>query len=54
MTLDEVFIHPWMKKTYLKEEERQSHVRETEKEKQKIEAIVTFLEDLNFPKEYVE
>lgn len=38
----------------MKEEERISHIKETEKEKQKIQAIHAFLEDLKFPKEFIE
>lgn len=37
-----------------KEDVRISHVRESEKEKQKIEAINAFLSDLGFPPEYIE
>lgn len=53
-SIEEIFLHPWIKETYLKEEDRLSHIKETEKERQKIQAIEIFLEDLFFPKEYIQ
>lgn len=31
--LKEIFMHPWLKEINLQEEERESHVKETEKER---------------------
>lgn len=52
--MSEVFNHQWIRAEHLKEEERLSHVKESVKERQKVQGILQFLEELQFPKEFVE
>ena len=52
--LQEMFTHPWIRQIHLQEEERESHVHETEKDRQKMQGIQYFLEDLGFPKDFID